>query len=196
MLGLPSHPRPQAPPTEKKPRAKRPPKEEPARGLPSDFVPSVDWKPEVAGLVSDYLEELTLAEIVPPHTFPTVPDDFVAIGERPLGTLFGQFTAMVHWLEEKVAFADMEATELENILESVKAETRLTTSGTVADKTAICLTSPRVIDATKAWLVADAKAKILKSRMRGNAAVASALSREISRRDGARMLSGLSHGKS
>lgn len=183
------------------PKAKRQPKEEKVeepRGLPGDYIPSVSWAPDVVDHALKFMEDelqLPPLEAPDPAFYPQLPNDITeqSTSDQELGQLLGEFTAMCQYLEEKVAYADVAVTEQETILEAIKAEKRLLATGTVPDKTAIVLTEPDVVEATQEWLRKLAVSKVVKARSHGYERAYNAVSREIARRDGVRMMSGGTH---
>lgn len=114
---------------------------------------------------------------------PSLPPDVTLLTGEELGRLHAQMVAMIEWLEWKVAEADSRAATAEAFLEHTKAEVRLRKSGTVSDKAAKTLNDQRVVNAEVSFISFNAKARLLKGRVRGYDKVASALSREMSRRE-------------
>lgn len=127
-----------------------------ARGIPRPQ--SVDWEPELV-------------------------DDVTDLGSRELGMLHARFVAVCQWLDTEVARAEIDAARAEAYMKHVAAEVRLSKSGTVADKDAKTLNDSRFSEAELTSLKADAKAKLLRARLKGYERYASALSREMSRRE-------------
>jgi len=113
---------------------------------------------------------------------PQMPHDITAVTNTELGTLYGQFVAMATWLDGEATEKEMRAVEAEAYVDHLKAATRLSKTGTVPDKDARTNNDPEVISAEQELLVAQAKAKLLRTRVRGLERCASALSREITRR--------------
>lgn len=158
--------------------------EEPARGLPTEYRPSVSLAPDSMSEAVEYVyEDIGLAPIDNPQFDPKLPEDITKVDDHELGRLLGQFSAMIQYLEERVALADISSTDKDTVLDALKAEVRLLATGTVPDKTAIVLTHPTVIEALLQSLQASAVVKLLKSRMSGYERAYGAISREISRRD-------------
>jgi hypothetical protein len=118
-----------------------------------------------------------------PRIDPSFPDDITQLTDEELGRLFGRFIAMVDYLEQETAKADVGATSLEARLAHVKAAVRLGKSGTIADRDTKTLNDEAYLAAELPALEAEAKAKLLRARLRGYDKCASALSREMSRRE-------------
>lgn len=114
---------------------------------------------------------------------PRLPEDLTALGDRELGKLAGQMTAMGQWLEEQLALADIEHTAHEAHLEQLKARVRLEVTGTVPDKAAKVEADPRVIAAVNETFLKEATFKLLRAKLRGYDKAYTALSREQTRRE-------------
>jgi len=113
---------------------------------------------------------------------PMMPDDISRISNPDLGKLHGQFVMMCEWLDWTVAEADLRNVTQESYLDHIKAEIRLTKSGTIADKDSKTLNDKRYIDEELKSLTLNAKSKLLRARLRGYERCAAALSREMTRR--------------
>lgn len=157
-------------------------KPEPAASRPLDA-----WTPgfSQAGAQTYLEDEIGCLPIVRPELEPEMPSELHLISGDELIDLHSQFMAFAGWLDEAMTLVDVRAEEEEAYLEHVLAEIRLVKAGTVKDKDAKSVNDPRYIEAQMRSLQYRAKAKLLKARMRRYDRCASALSREISRRQGA-----------
>lgn len=113
---------------------------------------------------------------------PVMPSNITLLSSDELGHLYGHFIAMATWLDEQATLAEARAAECDVFFDQTKAEELLTKNGTVAAKNAKATTAEHIILAEHSALVATAKAKLLRSRVRGFERCASALSREMTRR--------------
>ncbi len=118
-----------------------------------------------------------------PREEPQMVDDISAVEGDGLGQLYGLFVYWTAYLEEQVCLLDLAASESAGRLDHVKAAIRLKKSGTVADRDAKALNDPEFIEAEMPVFTAQAKAKLLRARLRGYEKIAAALSREITRRE-------------
>jgi hypothetical protein len=168
----------------RKPLSKRPGKRpEPVQEvLPPD--PLKDWHPgfSVKAAHAFYEEDLKLVAPSRPAFEVEMPEDITVISSRELGMLHAQYTAYVAWLEAELATLEITAREDAAFLEHTGALVRLSKAGTVADKGAKTLNDQRYVAAEQAALTSSAKAKFLKVRVSGYERLASALSREMTRR--------------
>lgn len=114
---------------------------------------------------------------------PGMPEDVTKLLSHQLGELHGKFASFEAWLLERLALAETDADTADVWLEQVQAQTRLAKSGTVADKNAKAATSPLVMKAKQDLLFLQARAKLLKARVRGFEKLTAALSREMTRRE-------------
>jgi hypothetical protein len=115
---------------------------------------------------------------------PDLPADITVVTSEELGRLYGQFVGYTGWLETELSLAEMAADEEQAFLEHKEAEIRLRKAGTVSDKTAKTKNDEFYIQAEQAALMAQAKAKLLKVRVRSYERCCGALSREMTRRLG------------
>jgi hypothetical protein len=118
-----------------------------------------------------------------PEIDPTMPSgSIVDMSNEDIGTLHAQFVSWVEFLEPQLALAEISAAEVEALKEHIQAEVRLRKAGTVADKNAKAINDQAFIEVEMKALTATAKAKLLKARLRGYDRCATALSREMTRR--------------
>lgn len=129
----------------------------------------------------DYIDELGATLPTRPDD-PNMPADITILTSDELGRLHAQFVAYTGWIEVELSLVEVISDEEEAFLEHVEAEVLLRKAGTVKDKTSKAINDPKYVEAEKVALIAKAKAKLLKARVKGYERCVSCLSREMSRR--------------
>lgn len=145
--------------------------------------PLASWVPGFSvKAATDFLEDID--DVMPPRPSrgPEMPPDVTLLTSGELGKLHAQFVAYVGYMETQLALVEVAAQESAAYLEHVQADVRLRKTGTVPDKNAKSISDPRYVQTEQANLVAHAKAKLLKARVKGLDRSAAALSREMTRR--------------
>ena len=113
---------------------------------------------------------------------PEIPSDFTCLPSHDLGSIYSRVCRYTEYLETRLTLLEIEADEQELLLENLQAKVRLAKVGTVPDKKAKTLSDPECLVQSQVALVARAKAKLFRVRVKGLERTFTALSREMTRR--------------
>jgi hypothetical protein len=149
--------------------------------------PLEGWKSGFTREAAIFQYEDSLGAELPgrPDIDPDMPNDVTLLASDGIGRLHALFVSYTGWLESELSLAEISADEEQAFFEHIEAQVHLTRAGTVADKKAKTKNDPRYIAAEQKSLVAHARAKLLRARVRSYERCCGALSREMTRRLGA-----------
>lgn len=116
------------------------------------------------------------------ETIPVMPDDITLLADEAISALYGHMVAYSAWLDDITAQEEARLAEAEGFLDGLTAETSLGKTGTVSDKKAKAVTSPIIAETQRKVFSYQARAKVLRARVRSYEKMAAALSRELTRR--------------
>ena len=119
-----------------------------------------------------------------PEEIPQMPEDITRLGLDEIGKLYAQFVAWNTYASAQCSLMDIVSTEDAVYLVKVKSSLRLKCSGAVKERDAKVEVDEACIAAEQKKLISTAKYTLLKAVATGYEKSASALSREISRRQG------------
>lgn len=147
-------------------------------------TPTIDdlWEEEVKEPLIGHPSPLPIDPDSGKPVNPEMPADITLLDTSAVSHLMGQMSLVSAHLEEHLALAESAAANSEARLKHLTAEVLLTKSGTVADKNSKALVDPGVVRLQREVLLLQAKARLLRARLRGYEKMAGALSRELSRR--------------
>jgi hypothetical protein len=135
------------------------------------------------GAANDYWDAQGFGE-VEQCAVPSSVIDAADLTSDDLGRLYLHHVAYLEYLERECALLDIDAAEAEVWVTQLEANIRHKKAGTVKDKDMKTRMDPEFVSADLDRLEKEAKSKLLRARLKSFERRASALSREMSRRQG------------